>query len=93
MKRGERFWEILTENADLAEESMPGRPIVEIAGDDRVFIENHLGVKGYSLEKIVVAVGYGELWVCGKCLRLQRMSKVKLVIRGRIEQVTLRRRD
>lgn len=92
MGRGSKIWDILAEGTDLEEETMPGQTIVEIAGQTRVLIENHLGVKGYSREKIIVCVRFGEIHVCGSNLELRRMSKQRLVIRGKIVQVTLNRR-
>ena len=70
----------------------PGQPIVEIAGDRRVLIENHFGVKEYSREKIGVKVKYGLVCVCGCNLELIRMTKEQLIISGRIDAVTLIRR-
>ena len=70
----------------------PGQPIVEIAGDRRVLIENHFGVKEYSREKIGVKVKYGLVCVCGCDLELIRMTKEQLIISGRIDAVTLIRR-
>lgn len=92
MGRGRYFLERLVDEADLAAEPMPGQPIVEVAGDRRVLIENHCGVKGYSREKIVVNVKYGFISVCGCGLELMRMTKEQLIIRGRIDAVTLQRR-
>lgn len=92
MGKGNKFWSVLMEGTDLEEETMPGQSIVEIAGENRVLIENHLGVKGYTREKIIVAVGFGEIHVCGRCLELRRMSKRCLVILGEIGQITLNRR-
>ena len=73
-------------------EPLPGQPIVEIAGDRRVLIENHFGVKEYSREKIGVKVKYGLVCVCGCDLELIRMTKEQLIISGRIDAVTLIRR-
>jgi len=92
MGRGERFWQRLTEGADLTEEPAPLLPIVEIAGTARVLIENHRGVLAYSREKISVKVKFGCIHVCGSCLELRRMSKEQLTISGRIDGVTLQRR-
>ena len=78
--------------ADLSAEPLPGQPIVEIAGDRRVLIENHFGVKEYSREKIGVKVKYGLVCVCGCNLELIRMTKEQLIISGRIDAVTLIRR-
>lgn len=82
----------MTEEADLAAQPLPGRPIVEIAGDNRVLIENHFGVKEYGTQHITVKVKYGCICVSGCGLELQRMTKEQLVIRGRIDCVTLQRR-
>lgn len=86
------IWERLADGADLAAEPMPGQPIVEIAGDRRVLIENHFGVKEYSRERIAVKVKYGFVCVCGCGLELIRMTREQLVISGRIDAVSLVRR-
>lgn len=93
MRRGDRLWQRLTEDADLSEEIMPGQTVVEIAGENRVLIEGHLGVKGYSHEAIVIKVKFGYIHVHGGCLELCRMSAEQLIIRGRIDQITLQRRN
>lgn len=92
MGKGRYFLERLADEADLTAEPLPGQPIVEIAGDRRVLIENHFGVKAYSREQIVVKVKYGCVCICGCGLELMRMTKEQLVIRGRIDGVTLQRR-
>lgn len=92
MGRGRYLLERLTEEADLAGQPLPGQPIVEIAGDCRVLIENHFGVKEYSHERITVKVKYGCVSICGCHLELLRMTKEQLVICGRIDGVTLLRR-
>ena len=68
---------------------LPKAPIVEIAGQSRLLIENHLGVLGYSLNEIRVSVGYGSICVTGRDLRLLQMSKEQLVICGRVDAVHL----
>lgn len=64
-------------------------PLVEIAGQHRVLIENHLGVIAYSLERIEVKVCYGKLAVAGQCLKFMQINKEQLVITGQIESVHL----
>ena len=93
MERGRSFLERLSDERDFLDESIPGQPIVEIAGDGRVLIENHMGVKAYGREKIVVNVRYGFLCVCGCGLELLRMTRHQLVIRGKIDSVLLQRRS
>lgn len=93
MSRGERLWQRLADDADLSEEIMPGQSIVELAGENRVLIEGHLGVKGYTHEKVWIQVKFGLICVEGACLELCRMTLNELVIRGRIDGITLQRRQ
>lgn len=67
-------------------------PIVELAGDRRVLVENHFGVIYYTNEKIGIKVKYGELQICGCGLNLQHMTKIKLVVTGQIDGITIFRR-
>ena len=92
MGKGRSFFAQMIENTDLAPESVPGQPIIEIAGDRRVLIENHQGVKAYGREKILVKVRFGYVCVCGCGLELLCMTRAQLVIRGRIDSVALQRR-
>ena len=92
MGRGRSFLERLAEDSELAAEPLPGQSIVEIAGDRRVLIENHLGVKVYEREKIVVKVKFGCVCICGCNLEMLRMTREQLIIRGRIDGITLQRR-
>ena len=92
MGRGRNFLERLAEESDLVMEPLPGQPIVELAGDGRVLIENHHGVKAYGREKILVRVKYGYVCVCGCGLELHRMTREQLVIRGKIDGISLQRR-
>lgn len=93
MGRAYRFLEQLAEHAELEMEPIPAQPIVEIAGEGRVLIENHCGVKAYCPERILVNVNFGTICVCGCALELLRMTKEQLVIRGRIDSVSLQRRN
>lgn len=70
-------------------EAFPGVPVVEIAGDSRVLIENHIGILEYGYEKITVKVNYGTLLICGNNLTMAQMTTQQLVIMGRISSVSI----
>ncbi len=89
---GKKLWDNLMTQASMNTDSLPGQPIVEIAGDSRVLIECHKGVLAYSRERIQVGVRYGTLCICGCGLELVHMSREKLIICGRIDSVSLQRR-
>ena len=76
----------------LEGESLPGMTVAELAGDRRVLVEGHKGVTEYCPTRVTVKVGYGELSVSGCGLELRQMSKVHLVICGRIDGIELRRK-
>lgn len=75
--------------ADLPDEPIPGRPLIEIVDQCRVLIENHRGVNEYADTLIRVKVKFGSVCVCGNHLRLARMTKGQLIISGNIESVQL----
>lgn len=78
--------------ADLQCEPIPGQPLVEILGQQRVLIEHHAGVIEYSRERIQVKMCYGCLCVCGQELMLARMTADQLIITGQIDSVSIDRR-
>ena len=93
MKRRGDWMVRLAEGMDISAEPMPGIPLVEISGERRVLIEHHRGVTQYGKDQICVKVKYGHVSVQGCGLELARMTKEQIVICGRIDCVTLRRRE
>lgn len=91
MSRSEKWMERLVEGMDLPGEPVPGQPVIELAGENRVLIEHHLGVTGYAPEEIRVKVCYGQVSIQGNALELRRMTRGQLVISGQIYRVTLLR--
>lgn len=92
MGKGTDFWQRLAAGTDIHAQPLPGVPIVELAGDRRVLIENHFGVTEYSRERIGVKVKYGAVIISGSCLELAKISREQLVVCGHVEAVTLERR-
>lgn len=93
LKEKMRWLDRLSEAADLPGENPPGQPIVEVAGDRRVLIEHHRGVVQYGSDKICVKVKFGTVCICGCALELAHMTREQLIISGRIDSVTLCRRE
>ena len=83
----------LTEGVDLLDEMIPGVPVVEIAGECRVLIEQHKGMVEFSREQICAKVCYGLICVLGAELKLDHMSQHRLVISGQIDCVKIMRRE
>lgn len=77
---------------DLPGEAIPGQPLIEIAGERRVLIENHHGVVQYGEGEICLRVSYGYVKVVGCGLHLLRMTRQQVIISGRIDGIELCRR-
>ena len=82
----------LVDHSQLQGESLPGVPIVELAGDRRVLIERHDGVVEYGTEQIRVRVKYGIICVLGCDLQLKQMTKQQLIVSGQINSIQILRR-
>ena len=81
----------LTERAGLYGEPIPGIPLLELSGDDRVLIENHQCVNSYSPEEIVVRVAFGCIRLEGSALVLACVGKDQLVVHGKVDRISLER--
>ena len=66
--------------ADLPRESKVGTPLIEVVGNNRVIIENQIGVSDYSENSILVKVSEGTICVEGNDLVLRIMTEKQLPI-------------
>lgn len=78
----------IKEHAILGE-PLPVIPLIEIAWNKRVLIENHLGIIRYGNEEINVKVRGGIICVLGSGLEIVCVAKEKIVICGHIDCVRL----
>lgn len=79
----------LTERAGLPAESLPGVPLLELSGDDRILIENHECVIGYSDKEIEVRTKFGLYKISGDAMVLACVQKEQLVIHGKVDSILL----
>ncbi len=92
MKGRQELWHRLSEDLEIPGEVLPGQSLMELAGENRLLIENHQGVLEYSTCRIGVRVKFGQYLICGSGLELARMTAQQLVITGSVEQITIVRR-
>lgn len=91
MAKGRRFADLAGRH--LQAQPLPGKPLTEILGTNRVLIENHQGICGYSLSEVIVGVGFGQIKILGDQLTLSMMNREQLVVSGDIYSVELVRRE
>ena len=89
MKPRKRVISKVISAADLDAELEFGLPIIEIAGNKQVLIENHQSVIGYSTECICIKVKFGCICIHGNRLTIAKMASDQLVILGDIHCVQL----
>lgn len=71
------------ERLSLPPEVLSGEPLVTLRRA-AVLIENHTGVSEYTPERICARVKAGKVSVLGSELRIARMTKRQLEVRGTI---------
>ena len=81
----------LTKLLDLSVSTMPGVPIVEMAGNRRVLVENHHGVAEYEKTRIIILVKFGKIIIAGMNLEICHMSRHQMIIIGCIDSVSIER--
>lgn len=75
--------------ANLPGEAIPGKSLVELYGTNRVLIEKHCGITGYSDRKICVRCMWGEMYIEGTDLSIACMTQHQLIILGNITSILL----
>lgn len=93
MKDREKILQNAAVKANLPGETIPGTSLVEIFGTNRVLIEKHCGITGYSDSKICARCSWGEIYVEGAGLRIACMTKQQLIIMGEITSIYLNKRS
>ena len=91
MLHGERWIRKLADEMELETEALPGLPILELSGGNRLIVERHRGIGAYSRERICIKVSYGTLCILGKDLQITLMSQHQLVITGTVEEIQILR--
>lgn len=89
MKPMEKIATHFNRNTELTGAVLPGIPLLELSGDQRILLENHCGITCYSHREIRIKVKFGQLCVSGCNLELMQMSSSQLVITGNISSINV----
>lgn len=72
-------------------EPLPGVPLLEVSGNNRVLVENHKGIVHYGKEKICVKVKFGLISICGRDMEIIYITADKVVLSGEIEMISFKK--
>lgn len=89
MKQMQNIVTQLQRSASITGTTLPGVPLLELSGDQRILIENHCGITCYSHREIRIKVKFGQICVSGCNLELMHMSATQLVITGNIAAINI----
>lgn len=92
MKRSRKLLADMLDAVSLDADLQPKLPVLELAGDRRILIENHRSVVHYTGEQIMICMEYGQVCVTGCGLKLEKLGREQLVITGRVDNISLCRR-
>ncbi len=81
--------ERLARRLDLPAEVVAGVPLVTVTGKERVLVENHRGLLGYSDTEVCAACKGGAVRVRGEGLLLRAMDHEMLLVTGTILSVEM----
>lgn len=88
-KRSSRHW---IDGWKANAEKLSSNSIIEIASDNRVLVEGHLGICQYQSNAISVRIKTGCVTICGEKLYLDKMTSEYLIICGKINTISIDRR-
>ncbi len=86
-KRGTNWKDVFADIFELPKDIMLDMPRLVLIGNLQLFLENHRGIIEYGEQKIRIAVGNGEIAVCGKGLQIRTLLNRDLSIEGEIEGI------
>ena len=78
-----------TESAGLHMEALANMPLLELCGEDRILVENHKCVVGYTDEEIIIRVNFGLIQISGDDMKITCVNREQVVIGGNIRNITL----
>jgi len=79
----------LAETLGLPYDTVLGYPMLQLAGNRKIRVENHTGVRRLAADGIWLGTPKGVVRLLGSELYLARLDKDEAVVAGRLEQIDL----
>lgn len=80
----DKFFNQLSEYYDLPEDVIINLPIINMAGNQKMVIENHEGIVQYTDSQISIKIKKSLLIVEGVELKILQYAKDEIMIKGKI---------
>ena len=89
MKQARTVAQGLLNAADFPGEILTGVPVVELKGRAEAVVIQHRGIVAYDEGEVRIASSIGPVTVSGAGLRICRMNRERIVLRGEIQWVRI----
>jgi len=89
MKKRGKFLPRILNAVDLETGMLPGVPLLELTGMNRVLVENHKGILKYNNDEICIRTKDGIICVSGSGLIIKYLSRERVVMSGKVHSVKL----
>ncbi|AGB41801.1 sporulation protein YqfC [Halobacteroides halobius DSM 5150] len=73
---------------DLPQDVLLNLPVISIIGNLNIKVENHRGIIKYTPELVKIKASKGELLITGKELIIEKLSKEKVMVTGKITDLS-----
>lgn len=84
-----KFKKQLSDFFEIPSDVMLDLPKIVLVGNLQIFIENHRGIAEYTLEKVRIKVGEGEVGITGHNLTLRNIKADEICVEGQITSLHL----
>ena len=81
----------VSDRIGIPQEILTGLPIIELRGDSAIQIEQQHGITFFSEKAVSVRVSIGSVLVRGSGLNIRSMTRRKILICGRMEEIRIER--
>ena len=90
MGRESNFRQRLAEIFDLPQEVILDLPLISIVGNLNLKVENHRGIIKYTPELVEIKIKRGQLIIEGRQLNIEQIKKEKVVVVGKIDNLSFK---
>ncbi len=78
----------LSDAANIPKDVLLGVPLIQLIGQEELYIENYRGILEYTDSFVRVQTKIGQIHVCGRHLEILYYTNDEMKISGRIESLT-----
>ena len=88
MSKFNNFKSKLADNLEIPNDAFTDNFDLKMHGNKKVIIENHLGIKAYEDNEIIIKTNEYNILIKGSKFKIEEINNFKLIINGFIKEIT-----